>query len=170
MTRLVINILWFQLGWLISVIYGTPAAALVVLITILLYRYVLPVTVAEWLLISAVIGVGVITDTLLGLSNVLQFPNSHPLPPFWMMTLWLVFATTLNQSMSMIVRRKYLFIAFCAVGAPISYFAGVHLSEVKFGLPTTLSMISIAFAWTLVGITLHHLHRNCNLKWLSEKN
>ena len=63
--------------------------------------------------------------------------------------------------------QRLLFVLFCTVGGPVSYFAGVRLSDVEFGLPASLSLIMIAVTWLLVGTGLHYLHRNWSLKWLS---
>ena len=80
------------------------------------------------------LGLGVFIDTLLQWGAVLTFNGMAiaPLSPFWLWLLWVLFAMTLNASLSFL-QNQALWVSSLAgvVFGPITYFAGA-----QWGLPS----------------------------------
>ena len=68
------------------------------------------------------------------------------LPPYWILAMWLLFATTLNLSLRWLHGRMMLAALLGILFGPITYFAGSKLGGVSF--PETLSTIAVvAISW-----------------------
>ena len=50
--------------------------------------------------------------------------GSLPIAPFWMLALWIAFATTLNHSMRWLMHRPVVAAIGGAVFGPLAYLAG----------------------------------------------
>jgi hypothetical protein len=72
---------------------------------------------------------------------------TRALPPAWMVSLWLVFATTVNHSLAWLAGRYRLAALFGAIGGPLSYYAGIRLHAAVFPDPV-FSLVAIAVVWT----------------------
>jgi len=105
-TTLVFNVVLFQLGWFACVLgaahdlpwIGVPAA--VAIIAWHLARAAQPKP--EFALIAAAALLGALFETLLVQSGWVRFARGTLIEgtaPYWMITLWAIFATTLNVSL-----------------------------------------------------------------------
>jgi hypothetical protein len=106
---------------------------------------------AEWLCIAMTVIIGCLLDSVLHRFGVLQFPNFDGLGvPFWLATIWLLFATTLNHSLRWLQKHGYWAALLGASIAPLSYWAGVRFGVARFGLETPWAMAILAICWGLL--------------------
>lgn len=160
MTRLarikLLNMLLFQAGWFTCVIgaaRGYPwlgALGVVPIVLMHLHWANRPKIEARLLAVSAV--TGLLFDALLLASGWVSFPNGWWLPglaPYWMACMWLLFATTLNLSMSWLHYRPGLAALFGAVGGPLAYFAGERLGGIALTHPAP-ALIALATGWAII--------------------
>lgn len=156
----VVNFILFQVAWFACVLGGareTPwigPAVVAVVATYHLSR--VPNPKAELSLLALAAGIGAVFDSALAATGWLSYPSGqwHPLlAPYWMVALWVAFATTLNVSLDWLKGRLRLALAFGAVGGPLAYFAGARLGGVTFHEPA-LALTALAFGWASITPTL----------------
>ncbi|MHC4217118.1 MAG: DUF2878 domain-containing protein [Planctomycetota bacterium] len=107
---------------------------------------------AEVVLLFFAATFGYLMDSLLVLAGVIEFPHQARLglpSTLWMVALWINLATTLNASLGWLRGRYVLGAVMGLVAGPLSYFAGVRLGAISFGLPTGISLAVIAVEWAL---------------------
>ncbi len=130
MKSVALNLSLFKISWLAVVFaaaaslaeIGTAVIALAVIVH--LTRAARPTRELGLLLIAAV--VGGLWETLLIQQSILQYPGfgSAELAPYWIVAMWILFATTLNLGMRWL-RKNYLVASlFGAIGGPLSFAAG----------------------------------------------
>ncbi|MEK9778156.1 MAG: DUF2878 domain-containing protein, partial [Methylophilaceae bacterium] len=71
-----------------------------------------------------------------------------PLTPLWIVVMWLLFAMTLNHSLSWLKRRYVLSFVFGALGGPLAYVAGEKLGAVE--ITSDLSLVILAISWAMI--------------------
>lgn len=158
-THLIANAVKFQIGWVLVVFYGNTMAAICALLAVLIYGKWFYNGIPDFLLIGATIVLGVLGDIVFGYSKVLVYPSGLAIPPFWMATLWLLFAMTLPWSVRPLMHKRPLFIVFCMIGGPLSYVAGVRLTNVEFGLDRLQAIMLLMAVWAFYGIVLSEFVR-----------
>lgn len=125
-----LNAVLFQLGWFVCVlergVLAVAAAALIVGIHLYRQRN----QRWEWTAIAVISLIGIAQDTALIQLGVLQFDGSA-LPPAWMFAMWVLFATTLNHSLSWLQQRWWLAVLLGAISGPLSYLAGERLGALS---------------------------------------
>jgi uncharacterized protein DUF2878 len=67
--------------------------------------------------------------------------------PPWMIALWMLFASTLNGSMSWLAGRYGIGAVLGAICGPASYLAGARLGAIDLPDPKLWSLVGIAAAW-----------------------
>ena len=107
----------------------------------------------EWLLLMASGLVGLILDGLLKAIGVVAYaadvaPASW-LAPVWIVALWLLFATMLNESLAWLQGRPFLAAGLGAVFGPLSYLAGARLEAAWFPRSTAVAMVALAVIWAI---------------------
>ena len=150
-----INFAAFQIGWFSSVIgaaqqmpWAGPVAFLVVL-AIHLRQARRPG--AELGLVIACGVIGVFFDSLLVALGWVTYPSglvSELLAPYWIVTMWMLFGTTLNLSMGWMKGRPVLAALLGAVGGPMSYYAGQKLGGIQF-IEFVPAMSALAVGWAV---------------------
>ena len=150
------NFIAFQIGWFSSVIGAAqqmPWLGPVVLIGVLalhLRRARRPDLEVGLVLACGIIGVWF--DSLLVAAGLVAYPSGQPvgfMAPYWIVTMWMLFATTLNVSMGWLKGRLVLAAGLGAVAGPLSYLAGQKLGGMQFLEPTTAT-IALAIGWGTV--------------------
>lgn len=152
---LLINFAAFQIGWFSSVIGAAkqmpwlgPIALLFVL-AIHLRQARRPQ--AELTLVVACGLVGVFFDSLLVAFGWVSYPSgqfSEFLAPYWIVTMWMLFGTTLNLSMGWLKGRPLLAAVFGAIGGPASYIAGQKLGGIVFA-DYYMALVALAVGWAV---------------------
>lgn len=152
---LLINFLAFQVGWFSSVIGAAkqmPWLGPVVLVFVLaihLRQARRPHLEVGLLVICGTIGL--FFESLLVVFGWVSYPSgqfSAFLAPYWIVTMWMLFGTTLNVSMGWLKGRPLLAVVFGAIGGPASYIAGQKLGGIIF-LDYTAALLALAIGWAV---------------------
>lgn len=153
--RLFINALGFQAAWwacIAGIGQGLEIAALIFCLVLAgLHLCFANQPRQEIRLAALALAVGVLTDTLLQMLNVISFYGwaLGPLSPFWLWMLWVMFALTLNTSLAFL-KAQSLWISCLAglVFGPITYYAGAQLGAAAFD-GSLYHFGALALAWAL---------------------
>jgi hypothetical protein len=151
--NMLINIVAFKIGWLssvIGVVLGMPMLGpAVTLVAIAIHLLLVARPANELFLIVMTSIVGAAADSMMIAAGWLSYPTGMLLPglsPYWIIAMWMLFATTFNVSFRWLRSRILLATIFGAVSGPLSYFFGA-----KFGAVTLIdfwpAMIALAVSW-----------------------
>ena len=154
MTRIIANAVKFQIGWVLVVLYGNTVAVACAAVALLIYSKWFYTGIQDVFLISVTVALGFVGDTLMGFFGLLTYPSGLVIPPFWMITLWLLFSMTLPWSVRPLIRKRVVFVAFCIIGGPLSYVVGVRLTDVEFGMEPVQAILVLALIWVVYGVIL----------------
>jgi len=151
---LLINLIGFKVGWVSSVM-GAAAQmpwlgpAVFALVAFVHLRQARRPDLELGLVIAAGL-IGVFFDSLIVAMGWVTYPSGQfnpMLAPYWIVTMWMLFATTLNRSMAWLKGRVVLAVILGAVAGPGSYYAGQKLGAIEFVEPiAALSALSIGWA------------------------
>lgn len=150
------NLLMFKIGWLACVslaaagepLWATMAVAAVV-VTHLLN---VPVMVKEALFLAAAAVVGLAWESLLVWSGLLSYPASAeltPLAPYWIVAMWVLFATTINHGLSWAKHSWYVAALAGMVGGPLAFYGGSAMGAVEFS-HTLAALAVIGAGWAVL--------------------
>lgn len=162
---LFVNFAAFQIGWFSSVIGGAQQmpwlGPLVVLVALLIHFKAARRRLEELMLVlsCAVIGAGF--DSFLVASGWVQYSSglfSAVMAPYWIITMWMLFATTLNVSMRWLRGKPRLAAFFGMLGGPTTYIAGQELGGIEMTHPVA-ALVALSVGW---GVMMPVL------MWLSE--
>lgn len=154
--QILVNILGFKLGWLSSVVGAAremPWLGPAVLLAILAVH--LRQARRPDLELGLVIACGIIGawfDSILAATGWVSYPSGQIDPhfaPYWIVAMWMLFATTLNRSMSWLKGRQALAAAMGAIAGPMSYYAGNRLGGIEFEDPLAAT-IALSVGWALI--------------------
>lgn len=156
MSRILVNLVAFQLGWLACVLggaHGRPWLGVAVMALVAALHLVTAATPArEGLLLVLVACLGALWDGLLVRLGFLEYPSGMILPwlaPVWIIAMWAGFSTTLNVSLGWLRGRWYWALGFGAVGGPLAYWVGMKLGGVHF--PDTVAALAVlAGGWSFL--------------------
>ena len=152
------NLISYQLAWLAVILSAARDAAWVGIAIALALAAVhvrLRRDLRELRAIGLAVLIGLLVDSTLALTGQVRFASAWPpgLAPFWMLSLWMAFATTLNHSLRWLMTRPVVAALGGASGGPLAYLAGAKLGALTLLTPAmTLSII--ALLWTLAMVTL----------------
>ena len=109
----------------------------------------------ELRLIGASAGIGILVDSTLAITGQVRFVSAWPqsLAPFWMVCLWMAFATTLNHSLQWLMSRPVAAGLAGALGGPLAYLAGAKLGALTIVTPA-MTLPIIALLWTIAMVAL----------------
>ena len=154
--RLAFNFIAFQAGWLACVLGGAHELPWLgtglALLLITLHLLWAPQPRRELALILTVGVLGAFWDSILVAFGWLIYPSGTLIAgtaPHWIVTLWMLFATTLNLSLRWLRQRWLLAAALGAIAGPLSYLIGHRLGGVDFP-QTELSLTVLALGWALL--------------------
>ncbi len=150
-----LNIAAFQVGWFACVLgaaHGAPwVGAAVAGGVIGLHLMRAPQPRYELMLILFAAALGLVVDTTLMNGRWLAFDSGFVVAgaaPYWMVALWMIFATTLNVSLAWLKNRRWLASGLGALGGPLAYYSGAKLGAVTL-VDTPAALIAIGAAWAL---------------------
>jgi len=105
----------------------------------------------ELQLAAAALAIGVVVDTALQYFSVIHFYGwaLWDVSPFWLWALWVLFAMTLNASLSFL-KTQPLWLSGAAglLFGPLTYYAGAKLGAASFDASVT-HVLALALAWML---------------------
>lgn len=159
--KILTNALLFQLCWVACVIGGDGwALSGLVLLMVVHLGWVVERSdlQQEFYLILPIISLGIGFDILLLQLGWLAFPqHSSFIIPFWLMALWLAFATTLRHSLAGLLKHYWSAALLGAIGAPWSYFLGSKTGAVE-ATPAAFIAIGLFWAALLVWVSVQLRH------------
>ncbi|MBT8108594.1 MAG: DUF2878 domain-containing protein [Gammaproteobacteria bacterium] len=150
---ILVNFLAFQAGWFASVLGAAQnmpwvGPAVVLAIVVLHLRQARRPELEAGLLVASGI-IGLCFDSLLVSLGWVTYPSgliSTSLAPYWIVTMWVLFATTLNSSMAWLKGRRVLAAVLGAIAGPMSYLAGAKLGGIEF-VERGGAVIFLALGW-----------------------
>ena len=150
---LVINFIAFQVGWLSSVIGGAQQmpwiGPIAVAIALGIHFRAARRPLEEFVLVLSCALIGASFDSILVANGWVSYPSgqfSSVLAPYWIVTMWMLFATTLNVSMRWMRGRPLLAAAFGFIGGPMAYIAGQKLGGIELANPVA-ALIALGVGW-----------------------
>jgi len=153
---LAVNVLLFQAGWFACVLGAAQGLPWIgVLVTALVVGWHLARATQprrELALLAVAAAVGAVFETLLVQAGWVRFETGvlvEGLVPYWMVTLWVVFATTLNVSLRALRPHLLISALLGAIGGPAAYYAGARLGALEFGA-TGAALVALAIGWALL--------------------
>ena len=151
--HVLINFVAFQVGWFSSVL---GAARDMPWLGPLVFLGVLAIHLRKAerpdLELGLVIACGIIGtwfDSLLVMTGWVTYPAgqfSSIMAPYWIITMWMLFATTLNLSMGWLRGRVVLAVVLGAIAGPASYVAGQKLGGIEFREPL-YAIVALGIGW-----------------------
>ncbi len=170
----IINAIAFQIVWFICVTTTDATSIVAVVLLLLGHAFFIVRDNREWLLIIGFTLVGVVIDSLLQsfgfiwFSKAIFYSESILVIPIWMMCLWLAFSTTLMHGLFWLHGRLKLafLVGLCVV--PVSYYAGLTLSESASIEPVWLLLLTIGIVWSVLLPVTFFIAEKCNLRPLND--
>lgn len=156
----VFNVIGFQIGWFACVLgaaHGLPWLGIFVAVPIIVWHLFNASDVRlELKLILIATMLGSLFDQALLSANLVQFPQSNwpaQILPVWMMTLWLLFCTTLNVSLRWMRSQVAVAVLFGALGGPLAYLGGAKLGAMQLHNVPQL-MIILPIGWGIMMLVM----------------
>ena len=156
-----VNVVAFKVGWASSV-FGAAnnlpsLGPLVVLVAILLHLYYAHNPSREFLLIVIAGAIGAVYESLLLSAGWLSYSTGviiAGIAPYWMIGMWMLFATTLNMAMRWFHSNLWLAALLGGVLGPVSYYIGSRIGAVTF-VDYPKALLALAVGWaTLMPVLL----------------
>jgi hypothetical protein len=149
------NFVLFQVGWFACIFGGASghvvASVLFSLALVAISVWQTPFKKNTLALFGKIGLYGLVGDTLLLQLGFLQFNSPVPfafLSPIWMWILWILFASTLNQSMAWLLGKPLMGALLGGILGPLSYIAGVELGAASWGNKLQ-AIVLIGFIWAI---------------------
>lgn len=154
----VVNFALAQAGWFACVIgaaRGTPWLGPAVAAAIVAFHLARARSRrAEWRLLAVVAAIGLVLDGWLKGTGLVAYAadtvSLRWVAPMWIVALWVLFATTLNQSMIWLRGRSVIAALLGAIFGPLSYLSGARLGAASFPNGKTAALVALAAAWAAV--------------------
>lgn len=150
---IITNFILFHLGWFACVLGGAwdmPWLGLCYAAAIIAIHLSLAHTLTAELRLILLAGIyGLFTDTLLVNTGWLQYTSGYLIAgvaPYWVVALWMLFATTLNITFSWLKRRYLLATVLGAIAGPMAYLSGEQLGAATLVQPTS-ALLLLALIW-----------------------
>lgn len=167
MIKLFLNIILFQIGWLVCVLGGNCYAMMYTAFALLLHHLFVLKSNAEWRLIIGAALLGCAWDALITYAGISTYTHSDALGlPIWLMCLWLLFASTLSHSLAWLHSRLRLASLLAAIFGPASYWAGARLDKVQLIEPTWLTLSIMALGWAILLPSIFKYIGRANRKYI----
>lgn len=146
---------FFYIGFFIAIIGATSGAFwwgplfFLVMLTIHLFFYGHPRH--EFLFVMIVCIIGIAAESLLIRNQIITYPGTRNfLPPLWLVSIYGMYAMTVDHSLKWFRHHKFLTIPLGAISAAFSYLAGARLGAATFLVPTTELLIAISLLWGIL--------------------
>ncbi len=154
--NMLINLIGFKVGW-VSAVMGAASqmpwlGPLVFAVVAFIHLRLARRPELELGLVIAAGVIGIWFDSFIVAMGWVAYPSgqfSPLLAPYWIITMWMLFATTLNRSMVWLRGRVLLAAVLGAVAGPASYFAGQKLGAIEFVDPVA-ALLALAVGWAVI--------------------
>ena len=154
----ILNFVLFYFGWAICLAgarAGRPLEGpIVVGLISCLHLFFAANRIGELLLLLSLGAWGCFNDSLyLNLGLIAYYPPFTFFPflaPPWVIGIWILFATSVNYSMSWMRERWLLAALLGACGGPFSYFTAAKVGAIRFLYPEAVLLPLLAFFWAAI--------------------
>lgn len=167
MNAMLLNLSLFKAGWLAAVLAAAASlpilgtAVIAIAVAVHLRRSNKPRD--EFLLLALAAAIGFVWESLLVYAEIVEYGSNATLAaiaPYWIVAMWVLFATTLNVGMRWL--RKNLLVAaiFGGLGGPMSFLAGEKAGAVSLS-NTSTAVVVIGLGWAvLLPLLVRYAARN----------
>ena len=151
--HLFLNIAAFQVGWFACVLGAANGAPLlgplvVTAIVVLHLKNAMQPAREAALIVSAGL-LGALWDSALVSAGWLAYPSgtvAAGLAPYWIVAMWMLFATTLNVSMRWLRSRIMVAALLGGIAGPLAFYGGARLGGVSF-LDLRAGLVALGVGW-----------------------
>jgi hypothetical protein len=151
-----INLVSFKAGWA-AVILAAAASMpelglLAVAVVVAAHLARTPDARLESVLLLGAAAIGLVWESMLVGAGLLAYGSGQLLPglaPYWIVAMWVLFATTLNVGMRWMRRSTLIAAAAGGIGGPLAFMAGERAGAVDFADPT-VALAVIAIGWAVL--------------------
>ena len=155
MNGMLINLSLFKAGWLAAVfsaaaslpVIGTAVIAIAALVHIGRSKN----RQHEIRLLMLAAAIGLAWESGLVSAGIVQYGTSTLVPglaPYWIVAMWVLFATTLNVGMRWLQKSTVVAVLVGAIGGPMSFLAGEKAGAVTFS-NTSTALFVIGLGWAV---------------------
>lgn len=152
----ILNFIAFQVGWFSSVYGGAQQmpwlGPLVVAIALTIHFRAAHRPSQELVLVLSCALIGCLFDSALVALGWVQYASgvfSELAAPYWIITMWMLFATTLNVSMRWLRNKEQLAAVFGFLGGPITYIAGQKLGGIML-VDQLAALLALGVGWAIM--------------------
>ena len=153
---MLLNFVAFQVGWFSAVLGAANdvpwAGPVVIAAVIALHLLVVKRPLTELTLILTCGLIGAVMDSALVAVGWVSYPTGlifENAAPYWIIAMWMLFATTLNLSLGWLKPRKFVGALFGLIGGPLAYYTGFKLGGIVFE-DFAAAMIALGVGWAAV--------------------
>ena len=155
MGHVIKNLAFFKIGWVACVMFAAAGEPLLATLSVVAVAVVhlasvkAPVKEALLLLAAAVIGLG--WESFMVWTGLVQYTGyeSALLAPYWIVAMWVLFATTVNHGLRWTKRNLWVASLAGLLGGPMAFFGGMNLGAVEFS-HTAAALTVIGLGWALL--------------------
>lgn len=156
MSAIVKNLVMFKIGWVACVLSAASGApwigALTVAAVVAEHLRTTPAPAREAGLLGIAALVGLFWESVLVSAGLVEYPAASIAPglaPYWIVAMWVLFATTLNVGLKWL-RRHWLVAAVAGgLSGPMAFFGGERAGAVIFSAGST-SLLAIGIGWAVL--------------------
>lgn len=156
MKHVLVNLVAFKAAWtavVISAASGVPVVGIIaVAIAVGIHLWSRDNPEAEIRLLFVAATMGFAWESALVLGNLLEYSSGNWIPglaPYWIVAMWVLFATTLNVGMRWLRRSTAVAAAAGAIGGPLAFFAGASVGAVELVSPA-IALTAIGTGWAVM--------------------
>ena len=151
-----INLVLFKVGWL-AVVAGAAAGfplvgTAVVFAVVGVHLWQTKFMVEECILLICVAVLGLVWESFMVLSGLTVYRTGTliaGIAPYWIVAMWVLFATTLNIGLRWLRKSTTIAVLTGVCGGPLAFFAGERMGAVSFDDPL-LSLVVIGIGWAVL--------------------
>jgi hypothetical protein len=160
--NVLLNVVAFKLAWLSSIFGGANElpmlGPLAVLLAVALHLWLANEPRRELALVVITGAIGLVWDSVMVTAGWMSYASGTFIPglaPYWILGMWMLFATTLNVSFRWLHSRMLLAVVMGAIFGPLSYMAGAAAGAVQLNNPTAVyTALSVSWALFMPGLLL----------------
>jgi hypothetical protein len=152
----ILNVATAQVGWFGSVFGGANQmpwiGPLVALVALSIHFYAARRPAEELILIMTCAAIGAAFDSALVAAGWVQYYSgqfNELLAPYWIISMWILFATTLNVSLRWLRGRTPLAVLFGFLGGPLAYIGGEKLGGIVF-VNQFAALAALGIGWAVM--------------------
>ena len=163
MKQQIVNLAVFKVAWtavVVSAAAGAPVIGVIAVATaVAIHLWSCDNAEAEIRLLLAAAAMGFAWESILVVSGLLNYSSGNLLPgiaPYWIVAMWVLFATTINTGMRWLRRNKAVAATAGAIGGPMGFLAGASIGAVELASPA-VALVFIGIGWAVMLPLLVHI-------------